>query len=69
MVPVTGAGRLRECKNTEFVWELRKTAFCEDGRKQSFPLTRVSVRRVSTVYVFPLLWNNSVSFANDKSNY
>ena len=24
-VPVTGAGRLRECKNTEFVWELRKT--------------------------------------------
>ena len=33
MVPVTGAGRLRECKNTKFVWELRKTAFCEDGRK------------------------------------
>ena len=33
MVPVTGAGRLRECKNTKFVWELRKTAFCEDDRK------------------------------------
>ena len=24
---------LRECKNTEFVWELRKTGFCEGGRK------------------------------------
>ena len=24
---VTGAGRLRECKDTEFVWELRKTGF------------------------------------------
>ena len=28
-VSVTEAGRLRECKNTQFVWELRKTAFCE----------------------------------------
>ena len=24
-VSVTGAGRLQECKNTEFDWELRKT--------------------------------------------
>ena len=32
-VPVTGAGRLRECKSTEFVWELRKTGFCEGGRE------------------------------------
>ena len=24
---VTGASRLRECKNTEFVWELRKMGF------------------------------------------
>ena len=32
-VPVTGAGRLRECKNTEFVWEVRKTRFCEGGLK------------------------------------
>ena len=30
---VTGAGLLRKCKNTEFVRELRKTAFCEGGRK------------------------------------
>ena len=30
---VTGAGRLSECKDTEFVWELRKTGFCEGGRK------------------------------------
>ena len=26
-VPVTGAGRLRECKTTEFVWELEKRGF------------------------------------------
>ena len=44
-VSITGAGRLRECKTTELVWELRKTAFCEGGHKESFPLTRVSVRR------------------------
>ena len=49
-VPVPGAGRLRECKNTEFAWELRKTGFCEGGLDQSCPLTRVSVRRASSVY-------------------
>jgi len=32
-VSVTGASRLRECKNTEFVWELSKPGFCEGGRK------------------------------------
>ena len=32
-VLVTGAGRLRECKNTEFDWELRKAGFCEGGRR------------------------------------
>ena len=26
-VSVTGAGRLRECENTEFVWELNKSGF------------------------------------------
>ena len=31
-VSVARAGRLRECKNTEFVWEMRKTGFCEGGR-------------------------------------
>ena len=46
---VTGAGRLRECKNTDFLWELKKTRFCEGGHKLSCPLTRVSVRRVFTV--------------------
>ena len=35
---VTGAGRLRECENTEFVWELSKTGFCKGGRKKSCPL-------------------------------
>ena len=40
MVSITWAGRLRECKNTEFVWKLRKTSFCEGGLKYScFPLT------------------------------
>ena len=33
--PLTG------CKNTEFIWELRKTGFCEGGRKKSCPLTIV----------------------------
>ena len=31
-VSITGAGRLRECKNTKFVWEVRKTGFCDGGR-------------------------------------
>ena len=32
-VPVSEAGgRLREYKNTEFVWEFRKKGFCEGGR-------------------------------------
>ena len=32
-VSETGAGRLRECKNTAFVWDLRKMGFCKRGRK------------------------------------
>ena len=50
---------LRECKNTEFVWELRKKAFCEGGHKQSFPLTRVSVRRASKYSSGKLFHNRS----------
>ena len=50
-VSVTGAGHLRECKNTDFVWELRKMGFCEGGRKESCPLMRASVRRASSVQV------------------
>ena len=30
---ITGAGRLGECKNTEFAWEVSKTGFCEGGCK------------------------------------
>ena len=30
-VSEAGAGRLQECRNTEFVGELRKMAFCEGG--------------------------------------
>ena len=30
---VTGVGLLRKCKNAEFVRGLRKTAFCEGGRR------------------------------------
>ena len=32
-VSITGAYRLWECKNTEFVWEVRKAGFCDGGRK------------------------------------
>ena len=32
-VSKTGAYRLQECRNTEFVGELRKMAFCEGGHK------------------------------------
>ena len=32
-VLVTGVGRLREYKTTEFDWELRKAGFCEGGRR------------------------------------
>ena len=49
MVSVTAAGRLRECKNTEFVWELRKTGFCGGVFKKSCLLTSMSIRRASTV--------------------
>ena len=31
-VSVARAGRLRECKNTDFVWEMRRTGFCEGCR-------------------------------------
>ena len=30
-VSVARAGRLWECKNIEFVWEVRKKGFCEGG--------------------------------------
>ena len=49
MVSVTAAGHLRECKNTEFVWELRKIGFCGGVFKKSGLLTSVSIRRASTV--------------------
>ena len=38
---LTGAGRLQECKNTEFVWKFRKMGFCQGGRKKSCLLTSV----------------------------
>lgn len=47
---VTGASRLQGCKDTEFEWQLREKGFCDGGNKQNRPLTRVSVRRVSTVH-------------------
>ena len=48
-VSITGAGRLRECEKTEFVWEFSKTGFWLGGRKKTFPLTRLSVKGASTV--------------------
>ena len=49
---ITRAGGIRKCKNTEFVWELREAGFCESGRKKSYPLTRVSIRKAFTVVSF-----------------
>ena len=49
-VSVTGAGHLRECKNTEFVWELTKTGCCEGSHKYSCSFTRMYVGRASTAY-------------------
>ena len=43
-----GNVRLRECKQREFVWELKR-GFKQGGRKWSCPLARVSVKRASTV--------------------
>ena len=45
-----GNVRLQECKNTEFVWKLKR-GVKQGGRKQSCPLTRVSVKRASTVVI------------------
>ncbi len=39
---------LQECKNTEFVWEL-KQGFKQGDRKWSCLLMRVSIKRASTV--------------------
>ena len=56
---LTGAGRLQECKNTEFVWKLRKMGFCQGGCKKSCLLTGVSLWRTSIallfIFSFPLL--------------
>lgn len=41
-----------ECKNTEFVWKLRKTGFCESGHTQGCLLLRASIRRAFTVVSF-----------------
>ena len=39
-VSVTEAGHLQKCKNTQFLWELRKMGICEDGRMYGCPLAR-----------------------------
>ena len=43
-----GNVRLRECKNTEFAWEL-KQGFKQGGCKLSCLFVRVSVKRASNV--------------------
>ena len=40
---ITGAGRLRECENTEFVWELREPGF-----------VKVAVSRADRLWESPL---------------
>ena len=61
---VTGAGR-------ELAWELRKTGFCEGGRKQSLSFTRLTVRRASAVLKFPLYSDfklNALHFIHQKTS-
>lgn len=49
-VSVTEAGHLQKCKNTEFLWELRKMGIGDGGHMYHRPLAKVPVRRVSTVF-------------------
>lgn len=49
-VSVTEAGHLQKCKNTEFLWELRKMGICDGGHMYHCLLAKVPVRRVSTVF-------------------
>ena len=37
-VSITGVVRFRESKNTEFVWEMKKTGFRDSGRLRKCPL-------------------------------
>ena len=41
-VSVTGAGRLRKSKNTEFVWDLSKGGFVKVAVSKAFPLRECS---------------------------
>jgi len=54
-VSVTGACSLQESKNTESVWKMRKTGFCEGGHKcKNCLLTRQSItgeRREDSYFV------------------
>ena len=63
---------LQECKNTEFVWGLRKMGICEGGHLKSCSLTRVSVRKVSTVVMVSpgthLVKNHESQFKKTRSH-
>ena len=66
-VSATGAGRLRECVNTEFVWARVQTVFCQCGRKKSCPLTRVSARpRELRLCCTTLGWNKPCNQSTDR---
>ena len=58
-------------------WGLRKTGICESGRNYSCPITRVSVRRTSTVIAFDsserilnlvFLWYKATNFRDIGAN-
>ena len=56
-VSVTGACSLQEIKNTESVWTMRKTGFCEGGHKYKNCLLSKRVHKESvmrTPTLFPL---------------
>ena len=52
---VPGDGRLRECKKKILYGSWVKRGFCEDGRKYSCPLTKVSVTASTVLQCFSAL--------------
>ena len=64
-VSITGACRLWECKNTEFVWEVRNTGFC-GGLSRAVRLQEWPVRRTSTSFLAD--WCSTVVCHNHETN-
>ena len=48
-VSVIGAGRLRNCKNTEFVWDLSKGGFVKVAVSKAVPLRELPLYNIIQV--------------------